>query len=101
MRPDTSMDIPKHWGIIGTIGWGTLIGGVFVLVQTILVVVFAAYSSPNPSPDGLHALLGNGNVLSLAIIGSAVVCVPVVFGVAALKRGSLISSYLGIRPVSF
>jgi uncharacterized protein len=94
---------PKHWGVLGTIVWGTGIALVFVILQSIVMLAYVGHGRTTLTDDQFGALLeksqSNGVLLSFATLLTAALCVPLIFGIAKLKRGSRLRDYLALRPV--
>lgn len=102
---DTS-STPRHWGFWGTCLWSLVVGFVFVLLQSVTILLGAVAASGNPaglSPPELEAAFastaGNGTWLSVATLLTAVVCSALVAGVVKLRKGAVLADYLGLRPV--
>jgi membrane protease YdiL (CAAX protease family) len=92
------------WGPWITAGFGILIGIVFLLTQTITVIVFAIVeytSDPQLDPTQLvEKLSGNGLVLAVATCATAIVCIGLIFLIVKLRKGATIAEYLALIPVS-
>lgn len=93
----------RHWGILGTIVWGAGVALVFAGLQTAAMVAYVNHGRTGLSEDQFRALLDeaqtNGVLLSIATLLTASLCVPLILGIAKLKRGSRLRDYLAFRPV--
>lgn len=93
----------RHWGLLGTALWGTGIAITFIVLQTIVMVAFLTRGDATITDEQLRTLLQtqqhNGVAISLATLLTTFLCVPLIFGIAKLKRGSLLAEYLAIRAV--
>jgi len=94
---------PAHWRLWGTILWGTTISVIFVVLQVATILVAVVSRSGRLSESELAELLSSaandGYLFSLSTFVTSVVCCGLVVGVVKLKRGSILSEYLCIRPV--
>lgn len=88
------------WGPIVTLLWGASIAIVFVVVQTIVSIIYmfgTMLELPRDKTDAaLAGLQANGVFLSLCTLATLVVCTPLIIGLAKLKRGSKLTDYLGL-----
>ena len=95
---------PTHWGLWGTIIWGTVISVIFVALQVFTIIVVAVSRNSHLSESELSVLFGtvmkDGYLLSLVTFVTTVVCCGLVVSVVKLKKGSLLKEYLCIRQVS-
>ncbi len=92
------------WGFWTTIGLGLATGVIFVLVQTLTVIIFAVVNMAN-SPDLdvsqlIDQLLENGDLLSTTTIASAVLCVGFILLMVKARRGESIAGYLALKSIS-
>ena len=92
------------FGPWATVGLGLAVGITYILVQvlTIIIFVIAEYSS-NPQLDIQQLLMtleGNGSILAIAVIASAIVCSGLVFLIVKLRKGAAIAEYLSLSPVA-
>lgn len=94
-----------HWGVFGTLAWGASIALAFFTVQSIVAVAYLRrqMSETNLREDQVQELLrvaqDNGIMLSIATLASALVCVPMIFVIAKLKRHSRLKDYLALNPL--
>ena len=93
-------DRPAVWGLVATILWSVLIGVIFLVVQFFVLAVYILVTMGDPG-DQIAAVLRqlefDGTFLSFATFANVLVCVPVIMGIAKLKRGSRLKDYLGLR----
>ena len=78
----------ESWRLPGTLAWELLVAALFIGTQ----VVTAVAVGDRPGADGY--------LLSLGTLLSALVCVPILFGIAGLKRGANLRDYFALRGVS-
>lgn len=74
----------QTWKFAGTLLWGLLVAAVFVAAQ-----VFAT----------ADAQAASGYALSVGTLASALLCVPLLLGIAKLKAGSNLRDYFALRAV--
>jgi len=95
---------PAHWGLWGTVLWGTVIAVIFVVLQIVTILVAVISRNRRLSESELTELLSSaakdGYFISLSTFVTTVVCCGLVVGVVKLKKGSILREYLCIRPVS-
>lgn len=82
------------WGLWGTLVWSLIIGGAFVLAQTIVLIVMVAVSADGQtSGEELEQLAesfqSHGTVLALSTYASMLVGVLTIFGAIKLKSASI------------
>jgi membrane protease YdiL (CAAX protease family) len=96
-----SSDNARYWGLIGTVLWGMGIAITFIVIQSITMVAYLTRGNAALSDEQVRVLLeaNNGVAISLATVLTALLCIPLIFGIAKLKRGSLLREYLAIRTV--
>jgi CAAX protease family protein len=99
------VDKPKTpWGFWLTLVFSGLVLGLFVMVQTAVVVPFVVVEmlrQPQLSPQELtENLESNGLCLSLATLFSAPACMGLVLLFTKLRRPISVRQYLGLNPVS-
>lgn len=94
---------PRHWGALGTVLWGAGIAFVFVAIQTVFMLAYLSRGNVGLTDEQMLTLIAaqesNGVFLSLAILLTTVLCVPLIFGVAKLKRGSVLGEYLAFKAI--
>lgn len=73
------------WSPWATVGWGVLIAVGFILVQGVVTLAWASITSRGG--EWTAESLMDGDLLAVATIASTVICVPLVFAVAAARRG--------------
>jgi len=96
---------PAYWGFWGTLLWGVLIAIVFVVLQTIMIImILLAQEKPHSASmlmKSLAAAATDGYFLSVVTIVTTIVCTGLVIGVIKLKKDTVLKEYLCIRPVPF
>src|SRR5262245_55846464 len=94
---------PAQWGAVATALWAIFIAGAFVIVQTMATLVVVLQGRPWPGQAEMEALLkasgDSGAAVSLAIIATTLVGVPLVAGIAKLKPGAQLPDYFALRPL--
>jgi uncharacterized protein len=107
-EPDTTVrrlagNTSAAWKLVGTTLWGIGVLLIFVVVQTVATLVVLVRARPGIGEGDLLAVLEGGSedgvALSIATFASTLICVPVVIGIAALKRHSSIKDYFALNPV--
>jgi membrane protease YdiL (CAAX protease family) len=92
---------PAHWGFCGTVIWGVVIGIIFLIVQSVIVALVAYLSTEHVSRADFEQMFEsaahNGHFLSFATFATAAVGCGAIAGVIKLKRGSLLTEYLGLE----
>lgn len=92
-----------HWRLPGTILWGIVVAAVFFVLQVFVALVVVIRGQDGFSEQNITAMLEsaqtNGVVLSLVTFATTLVCVPLVIGIAGLKKGSRIRDYFALNPV--
>ncbi|HEY9623173.1 MAG TPA: type II CAAX endopeptidase family protein [Crinalium sp.] len=94
---------PKPWGVWATLGFSLVIFGVFLLIQTLVLLAFLAArvaQEPSIDPQVLQGSLAfNGLVLAIATLASAPVCIALIALFAKLRKQLSLHDYLGLhRP---
>lgn len=93
------------WGPWATAMWGLAIAMVFFVIGLLLAVGFIAFQTvgdPNPDLEALaRSTANNGDLVTLSVLVTAVVCVPLILLVIVLRRGASVRLYLTLEPVSF
>lgn len=91
------------WRFPGTLAWGLLVAAVFVAAQVATTGVVALHGkgelTETQAAQILEAAPTDGYVLSVSTFVSMLVCVPLLFGIARLKKGSDLREYFALRPV--
>jgi membrane protease YdiL (CAAX protease family) len=92
------------WGFWATIGFSIVVLGVFVAIQTAVIMpfVFAEMRrQPGVSPQALtENLESNGLLLALATVISTPACIALTVLFASLRKPTSVRRYLGLNPVS-
>jgi uncharacterized protein len=93
-----------HWGFWGTIIWSVLILAVFSALQVLtlvaVVIVSSGPLSESEFSQKIASAANNGNILSLTIVLTSVVCSGLLAGAVMLKKGSVLHEYFAIQSVS-
>ena len=93
------------WGFWGTLLWGIVITLLLVIGQLIPIVIYFYLYSQDRTLDSFFLFLEttdtNALLLSLSVIGSAIIVVPLVLGIAKLKRDSNIREYFAFYLISW
>lgn len=91
------------YGLLGTLLWFLLIAGIFLLIQTLVVGIYAGATqsvSSMSTPEEIEATIVkialNGNVVAWAGIASGFVCTLLVLLAAKLKKGVSVRAYLAL-----
>lgn len=94
---------PARWGTLGTILWGLLLAGVYMVAGTVAYVAVIGYRNPEAGSDQLQRLFeetgDDGFVLAISSLAVAVVVLPLLVGAVKLKRGAEFRDYLALVPV--
>lgn len=89
------------WGFWGTLLWGIVILGIFLIGQLLPLLgymFFEGMSMTKKSFDALGVLASRDAFLVfLAAFGGMLLTVPMVFGIAKLKKGSLLKDYFALN----
>jgi uncharacterized protein len=95
---------PASWLLLGTICWGIAVGLLFAAIQVIATLIVVLRGQGDLDEEKLLALVeaapDNGFALSIATFATTLICVPVVIGIAKLKKHSDIGDYFALKPVS-
>jgi membrane protease YdiL (CAAX protease family) len=89
------------WGLLGTLLWTVLIGGVFLFGQILATAFYIVFTMGQPPPrDKLHdtlvAVQFDGRLVAFCTFVTALICVPLILGIVKLKRGTKLKEYLGL-----
>ena len=95
----------RVWGPWATLGFGLVVGIVFLVTQILVAGAFAVVeivTDPKPSLLQIAENLGSvsGLLLALATIASAIVGVGLIIGIVKLRRSATVSEYLGLRLIT-
>jgi membrane protease YdiL (CAAX protease family) len=92
------------WGFWATFGLGVATGVIFIIVQNLITVAFIIDRFIQNTNIGLSQLtqeiISNGDLLSAAIIASAVLCTGFVLLMIKARRGEPIDRYLALKSIS-
>jgi len=94
--------IPAVWGPLGTLLWTVLIGVAFLFLQILVTGFYFVFTMGQPPPrDKMHealvALQFDGRLVAFCTFSTALICVPLIFGIVKLRRGAKLRDYLGLR----
>ena len=93
------------WGFWGTFLWGIVIAFLLLVGQILPVYLYRLFEGKQDTIDSfflsLNAVEQNAFLLSLSVIGSALFVVPLVLGIAKLKRNSSLKDYFALRAISW
>jgi membrane protease YdiL (CAAX protease family) len=92
------------WGFWATFGLGLATGAIFLLAQTLVTVAFiidrVVHDTSLDISQLTDQLLSNGDLLSAAIITSAILCTGFVLLMVKARRGEPIARYLALKSIS-
>jgi HAD superfamily hydrolase (TIGR01509 family) len=88
------------WGVWVTLGFTAAVAGAFILVQSMVVVVWVIISVASGRSVAPRSLETNGLLLALAICVSAPVTIALTWLFARMRREMRVADYLALRPVS-
>jgi membrane protease YdiL (CAAX protease family) len=95
---------PAIWGPVATLLWAVLVAIVFILAQSVALVVYLALTIGRPTLGQLHETAqtvgADGTFLAVCTFVTLFVCTPLIIGIAKLRRGSVLKEYLGLRAPS-
>jgi len=93
------------WGFWGTLLWGGVIAVLLLVGQILPIYLYRLFEGKEDTIDSfflsLDAVEQNAFLLSLSVIGSALLVVPLVLGMAKLKRNSSLRDYFAFNPISW
>jgi uncharacterized protein len=102
---DTSNKPYEHWKLTGTLFWGLMIGSIFLISQTVAVIMTLLIRDSNLTAASLMDVLKssphNGTLLSVGTITSMIIGCAVMVGAIKIKKRSNLIDYLAIKPVPF
>lgn len=94
----------SHWGFGGTLVWGMILMGVFVVLQIVTLGAIVGMTQGTVSAIEAKALIAdledNGFALSVCTIVTTLGCGVMLLGMIKLKKGAMIKEYLGLRTVT-
>jgi membrane protease YdiL (CAAX protease family) len=92
---------PAIWGLVATLLWTVLIAVVFLVAQVIAAGIYAIVTMRELPRARMEAALAglqfDGTFVSFCTLATLFVCVPIIVGIAKLKRGSKVKDYLGLN----
>ena len=93
------------WGFWGTLLWGVVIAFLLFLGQMLPLLGYMLFEGSQISVESFFSLVNqvetDALLLSVSVIGSAFIVVPLVFGIAKLKKGSLLKEYFALYAFSW
>ena len=99
--PPPEQNSSAVWGPVATIAWTVLIAIVWLLAQIFIAGIYIAVTRRDLPRDkiaaAIQALEFDGLFLSLCTFAAVLFCVPLIAGIAKLKRGSKLKEYLALR----
>ena len=94
----------SHWGFWGTLVWGIVLMGVFVLLQIVAfgVIIGVTHGAVSGTEAGalISELEDNGFALSVCTLVTTLGCGLTLLGVIKLKKRAVVKEYLGLRTVA-
>ncbi len=92
------------WGGWATAGFGVVVVFIFVIIQSLVAVVFVvARMVTDPALDIMELaeqMVSDGNLITAATIASAVVCSGLIFIIIKVRRGASFTEYLALKSLS-
>jgi len=92
------------WGLTGTMLWAVLIAVAFVVVQTVAAVIYLSVAHDISDPaefEQNQSLFMDGDVITVSLWATFVVCGFLVLVAVVSKVGSNIKHYLALKPISW
>lgn len=94
----------SHWGFWGTLIWGMILMGIFVVLQLVTFGAIIGVTKGAVSPTEAQALISdlqhNGFAISVCTLVTTLGCGMMLLGVIKLKKGAVVKEYLGLRTVA-
>ena len=106
MQPEIESDrtVTKVWGGWQTIGFGLAIFAVYLVVQSLIAIIFFIGRYLSEPVTDLTQLLANlstdGLLVSITVIVSAVAGIAMILLFIKIRKGATIKEYLGLNPIS-
>lgn len=88
-----------HWKFWGTLLWGVVIAGIFILTQIAVAFFIFAKLGETERADFALSIGENGTYLALATCATTLICSLLIIGIIKLKRGASIKNYLALHTV--
>lgn len=91
---------PAAWGPVATLLWSLLIAIMFLAAQVFTLFIYVVFTMGDPAERTEAAarnLRFDGMLLSFCTFATLLVCVPLIMGIAKLKRGSKLRDYLELK----
>jgi len=93
------------WGLVGTFFWGILIAVFLGVGQIFPLYIYMLLGEVPVTVDSflnfIDSVESDAFLLSISVIGSALIVLPLVFGIAKLKKGSILKEYFALRLFSW
>jgi uncharacterized protein len=101
MEQSTAPATPT-WGIWGTLLWSCVVGLLFVVLQTVVVVVgLFTMDFKGGIEESLLKAAANGTLLSIATLLTMLAGPAAIVGAVKAKSGAVLPEYLALRSVPF
>ena len=99
------MNSSNIWGFWGTLLWGVVIGLVLFLGQLLPLVGYMFVTGVEFTLDTflefMQGVEKDALLLSVSVIGSAIIVIPIILGIAKLKKGSKLKDYFDLNAYSW
>lgn len=97
MQTPGTAESPR-WGAWATAAWSLAVLLAFASIQTVVFGVYLAAATADGRESMLEQealrLRGDGDVIAVATLFTALFCLPIIVGIIRLKRGSRLADYL-------
>jgi len=105
MHKGVEMNRSNTWKFWGTLLWGIVIGLVLLLGQLLPLVGYMLMTGVEFTLETFLDFMQNVEkdalLLSVSVIGSVIIVVPTVFGIAKLKKGATLKDYFDLNAYSW
>jgi uncharacterized protein len=92
------------WKLKGTLFWGTISFSVFAIIQAIAFGMYIGAKYGQLPEDELDEIAinfeNNGDALSIAMLATIFICVPILLGMTKFKKNSSLKEYFSLNHVS-
>ena len=88
------------WGVWATLGFTAAVAGAFILVESMVVVVWVVVGAASGRSVAPRSLETNGLLLALATCVAGPVAIALTWLFARIRREMRVADYLALRPVS-
>jgi membrane protease YdiL (CAAX protease family) len=100
----TDRDRAKHWGLLATLLWGTVIAAAYVAVGTIAAGIYVGVTQGARLSDEYSEAFANiqydGMAISVSTFATVLICGLLIIVAIKCKRGSDLKEYLGLTVPS-